>query len=176
MNILKGYTTVEIILIAGLAIVVAGVAFYSLYSNDQLFFFNQTIDGEQTTTLRNLLMKEKDEQCTFFHADGTTTEGTIYIAGTDMRGDFMTRTENNNSVGTHMIKTSTNIFVWSDSVPRQGIKLNIANEINDLLSKNGVVNLDEELKYICSGWNKDVNKFVVPSAINFIDINNVLKE
>ena len=129
----------------------------------------------KTGTLRGLLSSGKDMVCKF--TSGTASNeisGTMYISGSMMRGDFSSKTTSGSSVESHMIKQGDVVFVWSGN---QGTKMGMSDITASNVAKvNSSVNLDSNVNYLCTNWNKDETKFSTPSNINFIDLKAMMNQ
>jgi hypothetical protein len=65
-------------------------------------------------------------------------------------------------------------YLWSGT---QGIKMD-ANKKNTSISSQTTTNnvdLDSQADYKCRNWTKDESKFVVPSSVNFMDLEEAIK-
>ena len=133
--------------------------------------------GVGSGTLRGLISLGKDVTCTFSHMDAKNeSSGTVYISGNQMRGDFMTKTSAGGTVDSHMIKNGDSVNVWSGN---QGAKM-VASSMTSTAGEStqqsqGSVDLDQKVDYKCSDWKKDQSKFVLPTFVNFIDIDAMMK-
>ncbi len=126
-------------------------------------------------TLRALLAMGKDSVCTV-HVDtsGTESQGTVYISGTSMRGDFSLRSASTGTIESHMIKEGDMMYMWSNN--GQGIKMDASASAaqSGSVQSQTTVNLDTAYGYECKAWRKDVSKFSIPSSVNFVDLNAMI--
>ncbi len=134
------------------------------------------IKGESSkSSLRSLLAIGKDVVCTFeSSARNTESSGTVYISSTgEMHGNFDSENQIG-SVHSHMIvKADGMAYVWSGS---QGTKMNFSKIDAAASSETDTsVNMDAQVEYKCSDWKRDNSKFEVPSDVNFIDIDAMMK-
>jgi hypothetical protein len=130
------------------------------------------VEVKNSGTLRALIAQNKNLVCTIkTEVSGSSSEGTVYVSGTDMRGDFVMQSSGV-TVNSHMIKVGQTMYAWSDS--GQGVKMDTTASANSNASMQ-TMDLDQNVSYDCKDWNKDASKFAVPTSINFIDMNAMLK-
>lgn len=126
------------------------------------------------TSLLDLLASGKTQSCTFSDKrdDGSSTEGTIYLTGTKMRGDITNITKDKKTSMVYMIRDGDTTYIWGTDLP-QGIKMTLsANDLKTNTQANQYVNTTA--KYKCSGWTLDSSKFVVPTNIKFTDVSSIM--
>jgi hypothetical protein len=137
----------------------------------------QTTDTPATTTtekksssLLDLLSLGKNQRCTFKTAsEGSSTEGTVYIAEGKMRGDFKT-TVDGKAQDMSMIRDGDTSYIWGSSLPT-GIKMTISlDELSSNQQTGQVVNPSDKLDYSCIPWNTDASLFTPPSNIKFSEL------
>ncbi|MES2470811.1 MAG: hypothetical protein V4526_01090 [Patescibacteria group bacterium] len=114
--------------------------------------------------------------CTFDQkTDTSETEGTIYISGANIRGEYKTEVDQASSsidakVESNMIQKDGFIYGWSPSLP-QGFKFSLAAAQNTSASvpasAKPPVDLTQKFKYTCKDWNADMSKFELPSGVTF---------
>lgn len=126
-------------------------------------------------SLRNLVSIGRNVMCTVDGSESAgNTSGTVYIdANANMRGDFVTESQNGGVIESHMIKSGETVYAWSGN---QGGKMNISNSMNANANANatGTVDMDREVNYRCVEWQRDQAKFNVPNNINFVDVDAML--
>jgi hypothetical protein len=113
--------------------------------------------------------------CTFTSVvENSTSSGTVYIASNgDMSGDFTSQTKTAGTVTSHMIMKGGTSYVWSGA---QGAKMNVsASEATTASNTNQSVDLDAQVDYDCKNWTRDDSKFTVPTNVNFVDIEAMMK-
>lgn len=140
---------------------------------------NLGINVKAKGSLRSLLGLGQNSMCTFSSTVGdTTSSGTFYIASDgDMSGKFEIKTGTQATITSNMIVKDDVSYVWSGN---QGAKMNVA-ELKADTKTEGVqgggeyVDLDAEMDYDCSSWVRDDSKFIVPSTVNFMDLDALLK-
>lgn len=129
-------------------------------------------------SLRSLLGLGQNTMCTFSSTTGdTTSSGTVYIASDgDMSGQFEIKTGTKTTFTSNMIVKDDISYLWSGN---QGAKMNVAELKGDAKAQaqggSEYVDLDAEMNYDCSAWVRDESKFTVPSTVNFIDLDVLLK-
>jgi hypothetical protein len=123
-------------------------------------------------TLRALIAQNKNLICTV-KSDATTgsAEGTVYLSGTDMRGDFVLK-NSGSTVNSHMIKLGSTMYAWSDG--GQGVKMDVTASANSNAGVKSATGLDESYSYECKDWSKDASQFVIPTTVTFIDVNAMI--
>lgn len=129
--------------------------------------------------LNSLLSIGKDTLCVVESTKGgVTSSGNVYISSNgEMRGDFKTMASTSGNVDSHMIVNSESTYVWSGSQGSKMSNMMISSNTNSdtkAESKNEV-SLDSEVNYKCEDWSKDSSKFAVPSGVNFMDIDALIK-
>lgn len=135
-------------------------------------------DANAKGSLRSLLTIGKDTMCTFTSVhEGVTSSGVVYIASNgDMRGDFKSDTSVAGTINSNMIMKGGTSYVWSGA---QGAKMNVSatQETQTTTSSNAnqSVDLDVQVDYDCKNWTRDDSKFVVPTNVNFIDLEAMMK-
>lgn len=128
----------------------------------------------KTSSLLDLLNLGKDQRCTFKTiADKTTSEGTLYIAGGKIRGDFKTTVDGKEEL-TSMIRVGDTNYIWGSTLPT-GIKMTISlDKISSNEKANQYFNPTQKSNYNCAPWNVDLSVFTPPANIKFTDMTNLL--
>ncbi|MDP2788735.1 MAG: hypothetical protein Q8O46_01610 [bacterium] len=137
---------------------------------------NISLDVNTKGSLRSLLGVGKDAMCTFTStAGGTSSSGTVYIsADGSMRGDFTAQTSAGTQTSSMIVKGETS-HMWSGL---QGVKMNAVNKnttASPETKTNSNVDLDSQVDYKCGDWFKDESKFVIPTSVQFLDIEAMMK-
>ncbi len=134
-----------------------------------------TIEAKGNGSLRSLIARNKDVVCTVSttHSSGSS-EGTLYISGGMMRGDFTVKSTNAATMESHMIQNAGTMYMWSGS---EGVKMDTTASGNAQASAQtqSSIDLDQNYGYDCKDWSKDASKFSVPSTVNFMDLNAMIK-
>lgn len=177
MNTINRNITLAIIGI--IAVILLGWFFFFRNNN----ISNETIGGETSETaggifsgsLMDLTARGGDYKCTF---DQTTaagiSQGTVYVSGNKMRGDFMTGAAQNGAmVENHMINDGTWIYTWSPAMA-QGFKMsmNTATGASNANAQMGssYADVNQALNYDCDAWNADASVFIPPVGMNFMQL------
>jgi hypothetical protein len=135
---------------------------------------NLGVNANAKGSLRSLLALGKNTMCTFTSVvENSSSSGTVYIAADgSMSGDFTSQTTAG-TVNSHMIMKGGTSYVWSGA---QGAKMNVSATQNATASNtNQSVDLDAQVDYDCKNWTRDDSKFTVPTNVNFIDIEAMMK-
>ena len=129
--------------------------------------------GAVKGTLRSLIAIGKDVRCAVIGPTASgTTNGTVYVSGSMMRGDFTTSSSTSGSTESHVIRQGDQMFVWSGS---QGAKMSLTDmENNAQASAKAGVDMNSEVTYDCKSWTKDASKFTVPTTVSFVDLKAML--
>ena len=128
-----------------------------------------TTNGVFRSSLQGLLKRAGNYRCTFTRLDaGANTDGTVFISGNRMRGDFVT-TVAGNTIQSHMLYLADYVYTWS-SIAAQGFKSKATS-----LTAGGAVtgsnanafDYSQELDYTCKAWGGDAALFEMPKGIVF---------
>jgi hypothetical protein len=116
-------------------------------------------------------------QCTFNYDDeGNMTDGTVYLSGKKMRGDFSFTQNGGKIMNSHVIRDDVYGYTWLDG-QKQGTKIKIetSDEItkDDEDEKDGKLFAldDKEVDYDCKPWNVDSSMLIPPTDVEFQDIS-----
>lgn len=178
-NINRGIAPILVLIYIVVAVVVGGGAYYAVTKDTPKI---EEKDGPNensstNTSLKALLNRGGNYICTFSSVvSNSESTGTVYISGTNMRGDFSSKT----SVGviaSHMIRKGDSMYVWSDASATQGVMMTMTDFYKPQANAQtqGSVNADANLDYKCENWSVDQSKFTLPSAVNFVDIQAMMK-
>ncbi len=126
-------------------------------------------------SIRSLLTSGKDLNCTVTYATTTSkgelkTNGNIFIAGNEMRGDFTMEGASATVKDAHMIRQGDTVFAWSG---KQGAKMSFTNLSGAGAGANSQVDIDQNVSYNCSDWQKDNTKFTVPTDVKIFDVSSI---
>ena len=136
--------------------------------------------GMAKGTLASLLGAGKNTMCKMSYSDENgSTEGTAYVSGQKMRGDF-TYTADGKAMTSHMIRDDQYSYIWSDEESK-GTKIKTelteqAQEETASPAPQGGVDVDKEVDLDCSGWGVDNSKFTPPSNIEFMDLSATMMQ
>lgn len=136
-----------------------------------------TDDGSQNGvgTWASLLARGQDLTCDFRSEDvanETTTEGTVYIAGERMRGDF-TMLQAGETYEMSVIRDSEYAYTWGASAAgAMAIKVAVANTpAEGGMTDQDPFESDVPVEYSCARWSVDEDKLTPPSDIDFLDMS-----
>ena len=137
---------------------------------------NLGVNAKAKGSFRSLIAMGRNTQCTFTSLQqGVTSSGTMYITSSgNMRGDFTTQMSSGTQTSSMILKDGYS-YVWTGN---QGAKINVAS-LDDNTSANAQaqqsVDLDAQVDYDCKDWSVDQSKFTLPSGVNFVDLEAMLK-
>jgi hypothetical protein len=131
-------------------------------------------------TLAELQAQGKDLECQIVmeKEGGEKTEGTYFVSGGSLRGDFMVPApEFGGTVLSSMIIGGSSMYVWSKIGEETfGFRSDITNEKTKQVDTKEPVPLDAQVKYTCTSWTTvDGSVFVPPADVQFQDLNAVMK-
>lgn len=126
---------------------------------------------EATTTSLRSLMEGESVVCNFTQPLGEeglgTVDGTIYVANNRVRGEFVTKA-NEESFATSIIYVDETTYVWGNTP--FGTQAFIIKNVEQGEQENGV-DFDQELPYACTHWEVDNAQFVPPTdTIDFQEL------
>jgi len=127
-------------------------------------------------TIQSLLKQGKNVTCSISYPEGSGS-GTVYVAGTKVRGDFTTKVDNKELMS-HMINENNTAYVWTDA-SNQGTKITIDPNQPIPSAPAGApqsADLNKEVDMNCKNWSVDNSKFTVPTNVTFTDMSELLKK
>lgn len=188
----KGFGLIGVIVALAIVALIGGGAYYAMNRNktDVAGENQASTTAEQSSatgsvdsksSLRDLLGMGRNLACNFTNtASGTTVSGTVFISGSQMRGDFTSKTGTQAAIDSHMIRTGSDVYIWSSLQGGQGIKMTLTEEQNagaqGASSMATPADLDEKVAYECGNWLPDTSKFAAPSNVKFMDFSAMMKE
>lgn len=117
-----------------------------------------------TTTLRQLLLATSPQKCTFHDKSAISdTQGVVYVAHKDIRGDFNSMTSAGN-ISSHMITDGEQIYVWVDNMTI-GFKAALPRDIRS--SPVSEMDIDRPIQVACESWKVNEDFFTLPQHIEF---------
>jgi hypothetical protein len=116
-------------------------------------------------SLKSLLTSGVPQTCSFENKKQANTNGTIYVSGGKMRGDFTSANQGQNITG-HIIVDSGNNYIWTD-LSKQGMKIALTAEQTGGSSGTQGMDINQTVSYACKPWAPDASKFALPSDITF---------
>lgn len=119
------------------------------------------------TTLKALLALGVAQKCTF-------DQGTVYLAGGKVRGDFV-----NTAGASHMISTGSTSYIWMDG-QTAGFKMTF--DVNATPNPStsatpvpqGGLDVNQQANYNCEPWTADSALFSLPKGITFQDLSKFM--
>jgi hypothetical protein len=176
--------TNKFFLYGGLTVIIAGGiiagVIYTRPSENQkgIEQKNVTVTLQTKTTLKNLLSAGGSQKCTFADKNEIAeSSGIVYVASGMLRGNFTSITAGKTVQSAMIIRDNTS-YVWTDQTS-QGFKMSLA-EIEAQSAKAGKtdnqqMDINKELSYSCETWAEDANTFSIPTNIQFLDLNDLMK-
>lgn len=122
-------------------------------------------------SLKDLLTSNQSQSCTFSNVDLANVNGTVYISGGKIRGDFLSVIPNK-TVITHMIADGKNSYVWMDNETK-GFKMAYDPQTQPTgqpTYNSNPLDANKRMDYNCSGWDGDASKFLIPTSVQFSDL------
>jgi hypothetical protein len=139
--------------------------------------------SSKTQSIKELIAENIPQKCTFKTTDETsgTSEGTTYVSGGKVRGDFSVTQEGKTTIN-HMISDGQVSYIWQDG-EKNGFKMTLsaedAAEIKSDTSTSATAatgaDLDQKVDYNCSAWIPDNSMFDPPKDVTFTDFSDMLK-
>lgn len=123
----------------------------------------------QQQSLKEIMAANKPVKCEFssVQPDGSSVQGTSYVANGKVRGDFST-TANGTTMKGHTLIDNNMMYTWVEG-QKEGFKLAI--NTTGTSSSDQAVDLDAKADYDCSSWNPDAASFTLPTDITFTDMS-----
>lgn len=131
--------------------------------------------SESTTSLRALLSLGGSNKCTVTtNTSQGKMNGTVYISGSMMRGDFQSDLSGSGSMESHMIRSGSDVYVWSGA---NGAKMSMDSMMTaeTQAQAKSSVELDQSVDYQCVPWTKSDAQFSVPGSVKFVDVSAMMK-
>ena len=163
-----------LVVVALLVIVVGAYGAYRVYKH-----FKRLATAPAATTveptappamsLKDILGLGTAEKCTY-------DQGTVYVAGGKVRGDFSVP-ENGVTTTSHMISMSNTSYIWTDS-QKTGIKMaynpNATPSASATSTSSAGVDMNKPMNYSCGAWAEDDSLFALPKGVTFQDVSSVV--
>lgn len=132
-------------------------------------------------TIANLLGSGKNVMCQMDYSnESDSTEGTAYVSGEKMRGDFTIETADGTTMTSHMIRDDQYSYIWTDDNSKgTKIKVEVTADIEEKAkpqTQQTGVDVDKEVDLDCSNWTVDNSMFIPPTSIEFTDFSQTLKQ
>ena len=133
----------------------------------------ETNANEGTNTLASLFAMTGSYRCTVSSSEpNSETDGIVYIADGNVRGDFMSTISagGTGAVEMHMLKSGNSVYVWSDMMP-QGMKMNAAMMMNGgSPSASAAFDPNVSVNYSCAPVAVDASLFTPPADVQFMTL------
>jgi hypothetical protein len=120
----------------------------------------------QPVSLKELIAKNIPQTCTYNIAGNN---GTIYLSGGKMRGDFETKDESGTRKS-HMIVDDKTTYIWVDG-QTTGYKL-VSEETQQSPVSAGI-DFNQNYNYSCKPWVVNGVVFTPPAEINFMNFGEM---
>ncbi|MFA6050448.1 MAG: hypothetical protein WC761_04605 [Candidatus Paceibacterota bacterium] len=177
----KGFASVVVIVIICLAIAAGGATYYvkkqstvkTKIEGVATTTAQVSVGTESTGTIRSLFSMTGNLKCEV-HGSNPQGEanGTVYVSGTSMRGDFTTKSGETMAIESSMIKQGDSVYFWSGE---NGGKVALTEAMKAEAGASSNVSLNDNVSYKCAAWSPDASKFTVPTSVKFIDISAMMK-
>jgi hypothetical protein len=152
-------------LIAGIIIAAAvagGGYWYATRAADPAAPGEASADDSYATALRD----GGAHECTVhITVNGSTSDGTVYISGTDVRGEFQSVAAGR-TIRSSLIRVGGYVYVWSDAYP-QGFQTEATTDTDPLAALAPTSGETHGATYSCHAWTADASKFVLPKGVTF---------
>ncbi len=127
-------------------------------------------ESASTGSFRSLLASQDPQRCDFTSTqEGMDSEGTVFVAGGKMRGDFRS-TVNGTTSGNSMIVEGDTAYIWGESMA-QGVKMSLsASTEAQPAGQPQPVDFDNSVDYSCDDWVVNETAFTLPSDVEFVDL------
>lgn len=103
------------------------------------------------------------------------SSGTVYVSGTDVRGDFTSKTAAG-TVTSSMLKKGDMVYVWGGGMP-QGLKMpaTMSEGSASTQTSGNAVDMKQEYGWNCTPTAPDASKFALPKGIEFMDVSAMMQ-
>lgn len=104
------------------------------------------------------------------------TKGTVYVSGTNVRGDFTTVAAGK-TVDSHMLKLDNKVYVWGGGM-EQGMVMDattMSGTGSDPAMTGSGKEMQQEYGWNCVATGSDASKFVKPTNIEFMDLGAMMQ-
>ncbi len=134
-----------------------------------------------TGSLEMLRLLGEDLECTIAYTDaeqGSAVEGTYFVSGGSMRGDFLTESPDlSGQILSSIVIDDKNMYVWSEIEGQTyGMKMDLSLVDDPTYDAREPVALDAAVTYDCKPWrNVDRTVFVPPSTVLFQDMSEMMQ-
>lgn len=155
------------------AVVLGGVIWFATQKAPSSPTTADTTSTMSDGSLRSLLATATPQQCTFESADSS---GTVYIAGSQMSGDFTSSISGQSQLA-HTIIKNNQMYLWMDGEV-EGMMMDMPEEdtkVDSSTSTSSAFDLDQNVKYDCKSWTVVQSKFQTPANVKFSNLSDMMK-
>lgn len=141
---------------------------YFYFSKSPANPIKKVVSGLIKGNIQDLFARGANLQCTFKYDDeNNMTDGTVYLSGKKMRGDFSLTQNDGKIMKSHVIRDDVYGYTWLEG-QEQGTKIKIetSEKKEDLFALD-----DKKNNYDCKSWNVDSSLFTPPANIKFQDLS-----
>lgn len=122
-------------------------------------------------SLQELVASGKSQTCTYSYSDESVgkMEGTVYVSGGKMRGDYSIEGAEGKAMNGSMIYDGKYMYTWSSAMP-QGMKIAVSDDMKQATSSSTnqqSIDMQKKMNYSCKSWTADTSKFTPPSDVTF---------
>lgn len=139
---------------------------------------SQTQATNGPTSLNDLLASGAAQSCTYSDVSGAvSSQGTVYIGQGKMRLDYSTL-ENGQNITGHMIADGQYYYTWMDG-SSSGFKFapTANQQVSPQPNQNSQsIDTNKKIDYNCAPWSPDSSLFVLPSKVQFNDLNSAIPQ
>lgn len=170
-------------IIAVIVLLLLGVGGFAFWKTQQDKVGGPTSGVSGFKSLKDLLSSGVAQKCTYSTTDEKgTSEGTTYVSGGKMRGDF-TSVITGKTEKTHMITDGKTNYIWVDG-EKTGLKTVVEPSsapnptdvpVTQTETANGGVDINKPADYKCSTWIADGSLFSPPADVKFTDFSEMFK-
>ena len=158
-------------------IIIVAVVFLLLLGGGVYFLFvrgksqtgpTSTSSKTGSQSLKDLLLAGISQKCTYKDSqENMAVEGTVYIAGGKVRGDFSSTNQGQTFSG-HTIYDGKVSYVWTEGM-KTGFKMAVDPETGKSEGSSSEENVDltKKIDYSCGPWLANESQFTPPSDITF---------
>jgi hypothetical protein len=125
------------------------------------------------TSAEALMRSGKSLKCSLSpDRGGEVREGSVYISGGKMRGDFEVAGDGGETYDAHMVQDGEWVYTWGGPMGEvQGTKMRVGATAGPA-AQDGF-DASEEMSMDCEEWRPDASKFETPSSVQFMDMTGM---
>lgn len=135
---------------------------------------SESTNTDTQQSLKDLIGANRPVKCEF--KDDGGAEGTVYVGNGKVRSDFTT-TSGGQMMRAHMITDKETSYTWIDGM-MTGYKFSMSVDDQNAPVNSGTLqaqfNQNEKLDYRCDTWSVDASLFIMPTGIEFTDLNAMM--